>query len=98
MRKVTDKWFHNVCQTVEDKCMPWFLEIMYLVFKSLWVLFPDADLLQQENTAHLRDEKQNLKKINKINIGCVRYSHKYICNWKNIGKIFADFYFTFIVV
>lgn len=30
--KVTAKWFHTVCQIVEDKRMSVFLEIMYLVF------------------------------------------------------------------
>lgn len=60
MENATAKWFHTVCQLVEDKHMSMFLEIMYLVFKSLWILFGDHDLFYQEdmhNSIHLRHAK-----------------------------------------
>lgn len=58
MEKVTAKWFHTVCQIVEDKRMS-VLEIMYLVFKSLWILVGDHDLFCQENITQYIWDMQN---------------------------------------
>lgn len=60
MENATAKWFHTAFQLVENKRMSVFLEIMYLVFKSLWILFVDHELFQEEdihNLIHLRHAK-----------------------------------------
>lgn len=64
MTKVTAKWFRTACQTVEDKRMSMFFEIMYLVIKSLWILFGDCDNFYLENiTQYILDMQKSKWKI-----------------------------------
>lgn len=70
MENATAKWFHTAFQLVENKRMSVFLEIMYLVFKSLWILFVDHDLFQEEDIHNTSETCKNpngkLKGKNKI--------------------------------